>query len=289
VNNSEKYYLTPAIINNFMPIYLNIINSSNLFDIIISGGEPTLSPYFLDIVDLCSQAPRVNSIIILSNGAPDPSLFIKAKNIINKKNKLLSICMSIHESQLQNIENYVDKINYLLDSNINVSPRVVINTKNITENMLLYLQLNNIKISPLFGSDVTNLQDMTDINLHNSKNKLLIHYDDDSEEICSLYDVTIQKHNPFKGYYCTSLYQNITIDEKGYIFPSCFTTKKYFCWSNFQTRHLNRIMKQHMKCSRDMCECYNKPIRYKDIKLLPYLINKQKEDIIKYGYNQNTL
>ena len=280
VNNVNKYYLSPSTINNFMDVYFNDINSANPVNITISGGEPTLSPYFLDIVELCANKELIKYIFILTNGVNNPDIFLKSNDIIQKYNKTLVVCMSIHMSQLEKIKEYFSKINYLLDNNVNVNSKAVIDPNKLDENTLLYLQDNNIEISPLFGSDVTKLQNISNLSLYNLvKNKLLICYDDDNEEISSLYDLRIQKHNPFKGYYCTSSFQNITVDERGYAAASCFLADKYSCWSKSKLKHFNNVIKQYRRCPLDICNCYNQPIRYKDIKLLPYLINKQKEDI----------
>ncbi len=283
INDNSKHYLSPIIINNFMDIYFDDINNKSLTNLIISGGEPTLSPYFLDIVEICSNRKSVNNIYILTNGTAESEIYLKANNIAKKYNKTLFVCMSIHMSQLENIERYIQKINYLISNKIYVRSKAIIDPKNINEELLLYLQSNNIEISPLFGSEITKLYNISDLNLYNSiNNKLLLHYEDDNEEIKSLFDIRTQKHNPFKGYYCTSSFQNITINEEGYVFPSCFIYEKYSCWSKSKLQHFNIMIKQHRKCPLDTCNCYSQPIRYKGINLLPYLVDKQKEDIAKY-------
>jgi len=283
LQNNKKYNLSPILLSNFMDIYFNDINNSHLVDINITGGEPTLSPYFLDIVELCASKALINDIFVITNGLYDPEIYIKADNIAKKNNKSLFVCISIHMSQLRNIENYIQKIKYLRSSNIDTCARAIVDPNKITEEMLLYLQSNNVKVIPLFGSDITKLRNVSDFRLYHAiKNKILIHYDDNTEEISSLFDIRTQKNNPFKGYYCTSYFQNITIDEDGYVSSSCFLSERYSCWSKSKLKHFNIVNKQHRRCNLDICTCFYSPIRYKDIRLLPYLINKQKEDIIKY-------
>jgi MoaA/NifB/PqqE/SkfB family radical SAM enzyme len=269
-----------------MDMYFNDMNNIHPVDINISGGEPTLSPYFLDIVELCASKALINDIFVITNGLYDPEIYIKADNIAKKNNKSLFVCISIHMSQLRNIENYIQKIKYLRSSNIDTCARAIVDPNKITEEMLLYLQSNYIKILPLFGSNIIKLHNVSDLKLYHAiQNKLLIHYDDNKEEICSLFDIRIQKHNPFKGYYCTSSFQNITVNEDGCVASACFLADTYSGWSKSKLRHFNIINRQHRKCILDICTCFSSPIRYKDIKSLPYLIKKQKEDIIKYGYD----
>jgi organic radical activating enzyme len=283
VNDVNKHYLSPIVVNNFMDVYFNDINNTHPINMVISGGEPTLSPYFLDIVELCANNSSVNNIFILTNGLCDPNIFIKANSITKQYNKLLFVCISIHMSQINLIDKYIEKINYLTSNNIYVRIKAIVDPSKINKETLLYLQSNNIEISPLFGSNITRFKHIQELNLYNSvKNKLLIHYDNNSEEICSLFDIRIQKHNPFKGYYCTSSFQNITVNEDGYVFSSCFATNGCSCWSKSKLQHFNIIIKQHRKCLLDVCNCYHQPIRYKDISMLPYLIDKQKENIAEY-------
>ena len=283
LQNNKKYNLSPILLSNFMDIYFNDINNSHLVDINITGGEPTLSPYFFDIIELCASKPLVNELFIITNGLENASIYVKANNIAKLHNRNISVCISIHMSQLKNIEEYIKKMDYLTSNNVDASARAIIDPNNISKDMLLYLQSNNVKVIPLFGSDITKLRNVSDFRLYHAiKNKLLIHYDDNTEEICSLFDIRTQKNNPFKGYYCTSALQNITVDEDGYVSSSCFLSERYSCWSKSKLKHFNIVNKQHRRCNLDICTCFYSPIRYKDIKLLPYLINKQKEDIIKY-------
>lgn len=283
IHDNKKYYLSPIIISNFMDIYFQDINNIHPFNINISGGEPTLSPYFLDIVELYASKELTNYIFVITNGLCNPEIYLKANNIAKKYNKTLFVCISIHMSQLKNIEQYIQKIKYLINNKIDLSARAIIDPKNISEELLLYLQSNNIKILPLFGTNISKLRDISELHLYHAiKDKLLIHYEDDNEEIKSLFDIRTQKHNPFKGYYCTSSFQNITINEDGYASQACFLNDRYSCWSKTKLQHFSVMIKQHRKCNLDICTCFSAPIRYKDIQLLPYLINKQKEDIAKY-------
>lgn len=89
-------------------------NIDKISNLTLIGGEPTLHPQFLNIIDKCKDFKNIENITIYSNGH-DKSILLNASKIEAKKCFILT-----YHSKYANIDTFIDTINALLDNNVHV-------------------------------------------------------------------------------------------------------------------------------------------------------------------------
>lgn len=87
------------------------------YDVVFSGGEPTVHPHISDVIPLLSETlgERLNNLVILTNGSRNNVLYERLANIA--KSRPITIGVSIHTDHvemahlLELIENLSSKVN----------------------------------------------------------------------------------------------------------------------------------------------------------------------------------
>lgn len=112
---------------------LPIINNLTLI-----GGEPTMHPHFLHILENISVLPNINGIILYTNGKFD-HILNEVIDIIHKSNHKVTIFMSHHSTQTDPIwmTNLIQK---LTDNNIKVYHMIMLELGQY-ENILHYIDM----------------------------------------------------------------------------------------------------------------------------------------------------
>lgn len=203
---------------------LKLIKSHD-FCIELLGGEPTLHPYFYEIVDGCFSLSRCKNVMIVTNLAR-PIDFYSSFNI--EKFKGLQFDVSFHPEYVKNVNDWCKKLKQLneyehLDVMANVN--LVEDKKYIDSytSIIEYCIENNIEISlnALFSTEkyvaeysndfLTIFEKYKDSLLNNLQSNLIkfVDYNNNVENYTSV-DIHLNKLNRYKGFNCRPKIWKIT-------------------------------------------------------------------------------
>jgi MoaA/NifB/PqqE/SkfB family radical SAM enzyme len=265
-------HIKPEYIDKFFDICrkYDIYNENDL-RIYITGGEPTISPYFLDIIELCASCDFVRDINILTNGYNTDEIYIKANNICRRYNKMFVNNMTFHFNKLTNLDNYIHKAQYLINNGVILLLSIIIDIDYVSIDDILnieqYLKYNFIReVYSVFNKAIPDKFEF--IHKFNAQKdisdyrKIKIIIADKNEMIVSDSDIKKMKTNPFRNMYCSGFKENITINEYCYIYSSCSFNIKYKCYIEPQVKKFfDNIRSTKQVCKSNIC-CYPTPIRY---------------------------
>ena len=271
ITKNNIRFIDPKYIEVFFNICKkNSLYKSNSLYVYISGGEATLSPYFLDIVRLCASCEFVKSILLLTNGYSESDVYVNAKDICSQYGKNFNNIISFHYNELTNLNDYIEKVKFL-NKYMNTWFTIIADPDKITNedestinNNLEYIQRIQIIYSKRNSNKLFNLEALN--NMHNDlsvsdRNKIYLKLNSNKEFIINT-DYIMSIDNPFRGMYCTSFNTHFDIDEYYNIYPSCSNSSyKYKCYIETHVKKLLSNYDKHI-CYKDIC-CYASPIRYK--------------------------
>lgn len=263
--------------SEYIKIFFDICRKYNIYNnnevsVYIAGGEPTTSPYFLDIVKLCAQCEFVKDINLLTNGYTNSDVYIQVNNICSDYNKRFINNITYHFNKLTKLEDYIHKTQYLLDNGVNSLLSIIIDIDNVDVDDILnieqYLMYDFIReVYSIVGKHIPD--EFTFIHKFNSQktlsdNRKIKIITNNDEFIVSDSDIRNMGINPFLGMYCTGISDNVTIDEESYIYSSCCPSNKlYKCYIEPHVkRFFDNIYNTKQICKADIC-CFPKPIRYR--------------------------
>lgn len=147
------------------------VENLNVKDILLLGGEPTLSPILIDIIKFCKSLPKVEKIIMTSNGIKLKDLSF-ANDVFSAGLTNLNISiMSIYEDNRQSASggnintvsqlDLADIIDVAHGNNVSVRINNNVfkgNNDSVTEMNMFYREMvgvgaDSVKFSPLFAVD----------------------------------------------------------------------------------------------------------------------------------------
>jgi organic radical activating enzyme len=131
--------------SEYIKIFFDICRKYNIYNnnevsVYIAGGEPTTSPYFLDIVKLCAQCEFVKDINLLTNGYTNSDVYIQVNNICSDYNKRFINNITYHFNKLTKLEDYIHKTQYLLDNGVNSLLSIIIDIDNVDVDDILNIE-----------------------------------------------------------------------------------------------------------------------------------------------------
>jgi len=205
----------------------------NSFHFSLSGGEPTLHPGYLDILDkLAEDIPNTNytSIHMTTNLSRGHRWFDKYLERAVKFNRV-SITASLHREYVKNTSTFTDKLLYLQKHNIKITINMVMIPENFDElyNIALsfYNKGLNVTLKPQSDSHANYVvkgytKDQLDI-LHNGMpqsdgHKQIMQVELTDEDGKAWFMDQAERFNAFnfncfKGWECSSGYRSIIIRE----------------------------------------------------------------------------
>lgn len=234
--------LTSKFDSKFHEIYkfvltrLKLIKNHN-FCIELLGGEPTLHPYFYEIVDGCFSLKSCKGVMIVTNLAK-PASYYKAFNV--EKFKGLQLDVSFHPEYVKNVKSWCDKLKQLnsyeyldvmtninlvndekyIDSYIEIIEYCIENSIEISLNALFSTE----KFVSQYSNDFLKLFEKYKTRLLNNLQTNMIKFVDrnDNVEYYSSMDIHHYKLNRYNGFNCRPKIWKIT--SSGQIINVC--TKK---------------------------------------------------------------
>jgi organic radical activating enzyme len=238
----------------------------------ISGGEPTVSPFFPELVDLFHAAGH--SVGVTTNGARTAQYWSKIAH------KFEYICFSYHPSQPDS--EFLDKVLEAAKHTV-VTVRVMMDSRHWDQAQQFYEDCKKydtfnkepVKILPemafnTVGSQyseeqLTWLESTPTINLTNpiyksnslyrrTENRMEVYYDDgDYDLYADAHRLILSDQNHFSGWACNIGLESLYIHYDG-------TVKKANCWQGGHLFHINDHEKHQLPtkaelCYQDMCFC----------------------------------
>lgn len=216
----------------------------NSFHFSLSGGEPTLHPGYLDILDrLADDIPNTNytSIHMTTNLSQNRKWFDRYLERAVKFSRS-SITASLHREYVKNTSAFADKLLYLQEHNIKITINMVMVPKNFSElyNIALFFYNKglNVTLKPQSDSHANYIvkgytKDQLDI-LHNGMPqsegyKQIMQVELTDEDGKKWYIDQAERFNAFnfncfKGWKCESGYRSIIIRE-----PCGSVKRSYSC------------------------------------------------------------
>jgi organic radical activating enzyme len=251
--NYKCYYCTSNRNNDNPIVKLNttninkIINTSRKYakkpvKLYIVGGEPTVYPHLLDMVnDICKELKQDDLIEVQSNLAKNIKWIEKFTNNINDLSKF-RFSASYHNTQCKNFKEFIEKCKFLKEKNILGTIAVMYNImKDVTSNWFIFNKLfeDHIELAYLVEPTVKNLTVKAnqtiplystkeieymnkDKNLEYFKKTSPFYFDktipyktDTESGLISRYDLWLNKKNDFAGHTCEISKDAIFIDWDG--------------------------------------------------------------------------
>lgn len=245
----KKETLKLQFIQMFLLNFKETINES--FEISLLGGEPTLHPDFIKILEILSKCNLLKRLTIVTNGTASVNIYNTAYNLFGDK---LRLNISIHLCNNISVDKYYEKIKKLNCKNIRIN--VLLDDK-IDISIYLYVlekfkEFSGLAVAPLYG-----------VNYTQEFKKLLIINDDENKKI-KLYDnkvllreytmseLTSFDYNPFEGLYCEAMLYLYNINIKGNIHKTCE-------YNNFisivnKNKYKNMFSRNNI-CKLSTCNC----------------------------------
>jgi organic radical activating enzyme len=260
-NNIVFINITKVI--NFLKILDSVYKGPPIY-VRLLGGEPTLHPRLIQLIEELNKYDFINEIILGTNVSKS-KYYYKQILQMSKKNK---IEFSYHPSNYT-IDYYVDLFKYLINNNF--EKQITVNFDFDTNNKNIYNIYNTfynilklkINVNNINGFKYTD-KDKQFLNKVRNKRNLIfkITYEDNNYDYILHDDILELDYNPFKNMYCTSFNKRWIIDPLLYIRPDCYSEdinfyNKYKCYNyNDVKNFLYEIEHKYFKCSEDTCYCH---------------------------------
>lgn len=211
-DNSQKNAEEQAVL-----IKKIILDNKKKIKFLFFGGEPSIFD-LTKIVNILDNE-FISKYSIITNLSRDKNYYLDLYNEINNRNKKLNITASLHETQCDYKE-FLNKVKYLIDKNINIAITFVVNDKNI-----------NI---------------LDDINNFCFVNKIKIRFNlerDANNEVCNCCNETIKKFELINDNKIRRIFY-INNTKQEYIGDNnCLNLKGYKCYLKNQTINPDGIIK----------------------------------------------
>jgi MoaA/NifB/PqqE/SkfB family radical SAM enzyme len=258
LSKCEKYS-NEETCNKIIEFY-NYINKTKKLILVLFGGEPTIHPLFLDILNKLNAAPK-----IFTNLSKNISFL---ENIVNINNNV-EIITSYHH-RITNINNFIDKIKFLVENVKFVRIKIMYELEFAKEIENIFYEVK--ELDKVYDNCLTTL-DMVykpnqNITTDELNNFLLLQTDKQYyvkyrlnnkiiEEDISYNQIRALGNTSFKYYRCMSGRKNIFVDFNGDVF-FCQTMRNMKRKPIFNLmiddfkNHLN-IFKSDIICFEDDC------------------------------------
>lgn len=248
----DEQYSDLNTINNIIYFFnqLNNLNTTDSIEIQLFGGECTLHPNFIYIIEELSKLNKVK-FILFTNLSSDLNIYKQFCEIAS--NKINNISVSYHYNHCSTKE-FINKIGYILNNyNVIVKAHCMLAKDRYTEDdyINIFTQfINNkkfkISLFPILQSNVCdNVEPSYDNIIENKNKELQLHIDKDTV-------------NTRYNSYCDSYITNAFISSDG-ILNRCFQYKSSFRLNlNERENIINKyimLCKLKMKCDNKFC-CY---------------------------------
>ena len=219
--NKEKW-------NKIMPIEL-IRQVSKKFkllpfkiDLSILGGEPTLHPNLLEIIDIFSEVPNVRDLVVFTNGL-SPKIF-KIIECVRHPERL-KINLSFHPSEVKNLPKFYETVDKLHKTGCLWKITIMISKEFETE-INEFMKLTS-KYPDVFFEQTFPVVDGEVDEMNTSLETELLRpfvVDEITSNPLTYDEVIYQKLNRFKGWKCHLRYFHIDVD--GEIHENCFNDRR---------------------------------------------------------------
>lgn len=246
----DEQYSDLNTINNIIYFFkqLNDLGTTDYIEIQLFGGECTLHPNFIYIIEELSKLNKIK-FILFTNLSSDLNIYKQFCEIAN--NKIHNISVSYHYNHCSTKE-FINKIDYLLNNyNVIVKANCMLANNRYTEDDYInifsqFINNKNFKISlfPILQSNVyDNVEPSYDNIIENKNKEVQLHIDKN----------TI---NTRYNSYCDSYITNAFISSDG-ILNRCFQYKSSFRLNlNERENIINKyknICKLKFKCYIKIC------------------------------------
>ncbi len=234
---------------------LNFLNNipieDNSIDILITGGEPTLHPELLFIIDNLNKISKIKSYKLYTNLSLNYVDLIKILDIVDKNKFILSV--SYHAKYVDNkvFNQSIEILNYF-----NIKYHISIMMEQGYENKILMLKYKNVNYQPLENYEDQNYsKHMIDIELKNkiSLNDYYYILQDENNIYKEIYTEYQMKKLPlfyhsFKGMNCYK-YNHLRINPYGNITYRC----NYNNILNFNEKNIYDKLDKVFICDKEYC------------------------------------
>lgn len=266
-------------INNLVKNIKTLKNKKITIDLV--GGEPTIFPYYEEIVLQLEKLNNVVSIQTETNLSKDLKYFKRIINNMTNKEKLVFSASYHHE--YSNFDEFMEKIIFLSKCNVGVRVTVMSHPSKFKEIKFIYEKVKSLIINdvPINFAVVLDCgipdsrykeEDLKWIekanirigeNLKKEKENISIKYleNDKVNTVKTTSRNSITKGlNTFKNMKCMSGIEMIRIREDGEILPAnCFTSsyqkQEYFVTKNAFKENESLLFEYPIECPFDRCSC----------------------------------
>ncbi len=248
------------VLNNIKDVY------NGQFSLYFTGGEPTLHPKMLDILQLVSNNECIKYVGLVSNGSADVSFYKKMYELLPEK---LLLHISYHPSNPLSINHYLKLFNEIKDKKFIIA--YMVDDKYSIEEHLNNLEKfkdYKIDINALEPHEYTNeFKDFINKKGSELHHLIKIEYNDGSEDIVTPSKFKEINKDKFKGMYCESFQNFFILNKMMDMEFSSYCSSKYKCNPLFKKqieKFFKNINKGIMKCESDICTCHSECLKWKD-------------------------
>ena len=309
--------------NNIIKIFDKLFSlKRDKYIIGLAGGEPTLHPNFLDIINYLNNSNQPIQVYIMTNGTKDLNFF---ENVFKLSSNIdFGLCISLHMEYYNNnkLEYYEKLIDICNKYKVNIEFKLLFHPEyeneskivfetftNLMKDKILNLRVhfifdknNNNKIDSRYTNDHINCVNNMNMYLERTyddpykyhymygkneyrlKNNDLIHIDHSRFGTSTLDSCGLRN---FKNMYCCLATKAITVDHKGYVSGvGCYGFRMYPLYDdNFEILDLF----EYIKCPYERCACPTDDLNVKfrnENEAINY-IQKYKIDTMKLMLKDN--
>ena len=219
----------------------------------LMGGEPTLHPNFIELLNILDSFEMVKIIKIVTNAS------FNAEFIDKIESDKVEFNVSYHHGNNLGLAHYTDLFEYIKSKNKPIKCRYMLDNKeSLSEQIQQKEILNNLvetKFDSLFG--VTYSEEfLTYLKSYSEENNefLRLYYDDGSEELINYSDVK-NGTNPYKGMYCGALFSKFALNVNFHMQILCRKDTNINALNYSEFRKLKKQLYLN-KCNLDRCVFY---------------------------------
>lgn len=260
----------------------------------IAGGEPTLHPYFLDIIKYMNDSKKNIYLEVITNASRTTDLYSKLFDIVNNIDFYLKI--SIHLEYIKNFDHLIDILKLAKNKNKNIIIAFMLHPDFRDKWLELFKELIELKKNYIFDlyfeelyfndelderytkEDFDKIKYMRDYCNKNFTYKDNLYEKKSKYKMINGHEMTIKNYNSiyenkkiFTNYYCCVGTKTVSISHIGEIGGAeCPVAKK----ENIHNDNFNWIQfHKYIKCTAKYCRCRVNDAAPKFLK---------EEDAIKY-------